>query len=161
MPAVRAGEGALVLRLVLVVELLEHPLAQLAGRGAGVERIHHPLGRLHVHAVELLGARFLPAADRASSRARVSGATRADHLGHLRGAPDPPRWDAGLVFRHPTPRVNGGPSLHWPTQWQTENAHPLKSRSARSAAPAPPSGCAARATCPAWSMAAATASRSR
>ncbi len=49
-PVVSAGEGALVLRLELVVELLQNPLAQLRGDGLGVEAGREHLREPHDHA---------------------------------------------------------------------------------------------------------------
>ncbi len=46
-PVVGAGEGALVLGLVLVVELLEDPLAELPGDSLGVEPGGERLGQAH------------------------------------------------------------------------------------------------------------------
>src|SRR5207244_8699289 len=64
------------------------------------ERVHHPLGRLQVRAVELLGARLLATAHRARPRARVSSPAGPDHLGDLGGTPNAPGGDAVVVLRH-------------------------------------------------------------
>ena len=78
--AVPAREGALVLGLVLVVQLLEHPLLELGGRGLGVEAGRQGLGQAHDHAGVLhVGAQRL-------GHARVLDLDRHDASVRQRGA---------------------------------------------------------------------------
>src|SRR5437763_1635798 len=117
MASVGAGEGPLLLGLELEVELLEHPLAKLAGHGPRIEpggdRLAQPdqhrcqikvglqrIGDLGVPFLERLARLFGRAPEVRDHRPREPGAARAERRGGAPGTAGPPSRDSIAVSRH-------------------------------------------------------------